>query len=618
MRIRFFQTLFLTSLLALTVGCSKDTVDVGGAAKEAETKAPGGGTSSFSYGGTSSTGYSQSSGTNSVSDQTYSSTGSDENVVQVSGGSFTMTDCTVTKTGDTATSGDETSFYGVNSSVFAGNEDTSSSAIVTMTGGTITSTAQGANGIFAYGGGVINVSDVTIYNNSRASRGLIATGGGTIIGSNLDITTCDETSSVIATDRGGGTVTVSGSSLVCKGNKCAIIYSAGTMTTTDCTGSSALGEIADIEGDNSVTITGCTYSCSGSSRGLLMMNSGSGDADGYNPVMTITNSTLTMTDSSAPLLEVATAVTATCTLDNVTLTVPSGILMAVMEDDQWDYSGAVGNLILANGEYTGQVYADDGYTANVTVQSTAVWNLTADTTIDALVNEGTIVTNGYSLTYDSLTGDGSIVSAPTTTSYGCVQMSAAGDVVTLSIDGDSEYDCQLTTSVDAASISYTRTFYAGVASTICLPFDIYSVSGATMYQFDDVAFDSVSGEWEVSMTEVTSGSANTPYLLITDADSEVTLAGSGTFDPSASLAFTSGDWTFTGTYFTKEWSSSSNADEIGSVYGFAASSSDDYDAGQFVKVASGAGIRPFRAYLYYNGSTVSSAPARMRVQLKRQ
>lgn len=100
-----------------------------------------------------------------------------------------------------------------------------------------------------------------------------------------------------------------------------------------------------------------------------MMQSGSGDASGVNPVMTITGTSLTMTDSSAPLLEVATCVTATCTLSGCTVTVPSGILMYVMSDSQWLTSGAVGNLILDNGTYSGIVKYDTGYTLTTTSTS---------------------------------------------------------------------------------------------------------------------------------------------------------------------------------------------------------------------------------------------------------
>ena len=180
------------------------------------------------------------------------------------------------------------------------------------------------------------------------------------------------------------------------------------MSATDLTGSSAQGEMAVIEGDNSITMTNCTMTSGSSERGLLMMQSGSGDASGYNPVMTITDTSLTMTDASAPLLEVATAVTATCTLDNCTVNVPSGILMYVMDDDQWTTNGAIGTLVLSNGTYSGQVKYDSGYTANVTINSDATWNLTANTSVCAIVNNGTINTNGYTLTYTSISGSGTI------------------------------------------------------------------------------------------------------------------------------------------------------------------------------------------------------------------
>ena len=163
-----------------------------------------------------------------------------------------------------------------------------------------------------------------------------------------------------------------------------------------------------IEGDNNITMTNCTMSSGSSERGLLMMQSGSGDASGYNPVMTITGTSLTMTDASAPLLEVATAVTATCTLDNCTISVPSGILMYVMDDDQWSTNGAIGTLVLSNGTYSGVVKYDAGYTANVTVNSGAVWNLTANTSVCSIVNNGIINTNGYTLTYTNLSGSGTI------------------------------------------------------------------------------------------------------------------------------------------------------------------------------------------------------------------
>ena len=358
--------------------------------------------------------YTHPSGTTTITDS-YSSSTQYYNVIQCTGGTLTMNGCTITKTGD-GSQGDNSSFYGNNSSIYCGAASSSNYQSTTAASGakiviknvTVNSSSKGANAVIATNGASVEIDGITIVNNYAVSRGLHATYGGIITASNVDITTNEATSSTIATDRGGGTVTVSGGTATANGSKSAVIYSTGTMSATGLVGKSAKGEIAVIEGDNSIAMTNCTMTSGSSERGLLMMQSGSGDASGVNPVMTITGTSLTMTDSSAPLLEVATCVTATCTLDNCTVTVPSGILMSVMADSQWSTSGAVGNLILDNGTYSGTVKYDTGYTANVTVNEGAVWNLTANTSIGALVNNGTINRNGYTLTTTSTSGSGTI------------------------------------------------------------------------------------------------------------------------------------------------------------------------------------------------------------------
>lgn len=358
--------------------------------------------------------YTHSSGTATITDS-YTSSTQYYNVIQCTGGTLTMNGCTITKTGD-GSGGDNSSFYGNNSSIYCGAASSTSYQSTTAASGakivakniTVNGSAQGANAVIATNGATVEIDGITIVNDKSVSRGLHATYSGIITASNVDITTNEATSSTIATDRGGGTVTVNGGKATANGSKSAVIYSTGTMSATDLVGTSAQGEIAVIEGDNSISMTNCTMTSGSSERGLLMMQSDSGDASGVNPVMTITGTSLTMTDTSAPLLEVATCVNATCTLDNCTVSVPSGILMYVMADSQWSTSGAVGNLILANGTYSGQVKYDTGYTANVTVNSGAVWNLTANTSIGTLVNNGTINRNGYTLTTTSTSGSGNI------------------------------------------------------------------------------------------------------------------------------------------------------------------------------------------------------------------
>ncbi len=386
---------------------------------------------STSVGATSSTGYSQSSGTNTASGKTYTSTNADENAVQVTGGTFTMTSCTVNKTGGNTSNSDGSSFYGINSAVYSAGSGT----IVNMTGGTITTNAIGANSVIAYNSGTVNISDVTINNTANLSRGIHATYKGVINAKNLTITTAGSNSSVVATDRGGGTVTVDGGTYVTTGTDCAILYSTGTITANNASGSSAKGEVGVIEGDNTIIINNCDFTAGSSERGLMILQSGSGDSEGYNGKITINKSKITLTDTNAPLLEVPTNITGTLTLKDVTLTVPSGVLMKVDYNTRWTTNGGTGNLILSTASkatYTGSVVADKYGKANVTVGGgvtwngamnntnvaasskvtvSGTWNLTADSYVDELViNTGGVVNkNGHTLTAKKTTTGNIIV-----------------------------------------------------------------------------------------------------------------------------------------------------------------------------------------------------------------
>jgi len=355
---------------------------------------------------------------------------SDYNVVQVTKGTLILKDCTINKTGNYSSnySGDDTSFYGTNSAVYASG----SSAFINITGGSITTVAKGANAVFATDGATITVSDLTIDNSSSVSRGLHCTGGGIINATNVDITTRSETSSTIATDRGGGFVTVSGGTITAKGSKSSVIYSTGTISVDGITGLSEKGPMTTVEGANSVIINNSNMTSNSDARGILLHQSNSGDAEGTKPTCTVTNSTLTTTDSSAPLCFV-TNVTGTLTLTDVTLDVASGILMSVEYYKRGD--GSTGTLVLQTTQeawsYTGNVDADDvnnvavevgehvtwngaadsdhnAVTSKVTVDSGAIWVLTADSYVSSLVNNGTIYTNGYKLSADSSSGSGTI------------------------------------------------------------------------------------------------------------------------------------------------------------------------------------------------------------------
>ena len=369
--------------------------------------------------------YIQTEGENSLSGATYSSFTSDANAVKVTGGTLRLTNCSLTKDGGDTQNTDGSSFYGINAAVLASKQGT-----VQMTGGAIATNAIGANGIVAYGG-TVDVKGTTISCSNRLSRGIHATGGGTITARDMTISTMGPNSSVIALDRGGGIVNVTGGRYSCTGEDCAVLYSTGELTVNNIRGTSMKGEMGVIEGDNIIAINNSQLSsyADATSRGLMILQSGSGDAGtGLNGIITVMGGSLTMKGNDAPLIEVVTNATGKVTLDGVTLTIPSGVLMRVDYNKRWDTSGATGILVLSGDgtTYTGDIEADTYSSAKVTVNegvtwqgaydnrgsaklseltmNGGTWTLTADSNVDNIVlhNGAVINKNGFSLRYTDI------------------------------------------------------------------------------------------------------------------------------------------------------------------------------------------------------------------------
>ena len=355
--------------------------------------------------------------TEKVEKQSYSSTQTDENAVKVTGGVLTLVGCDISKPGADSNNEDGTSFYGTNSAVLATGEGK-----VILEGGTITTNARGANAIVA-SGGTVEVSDMVINCQSNLSRGIHATNGGTINANNLTIKTKGNNSSVIATDRGGGTVTVNGGSYETSGGDCAVCYSTGLITVNGIQGLSEKGEIGVIEGDNEINYNNCTLESGDNRRGLMILQSGSGDAVGFNGRINVVGGSMTLTSSEAPLIEITTRTQGTVTLKDVELVVPSGVLMQVGYNSRWQTKNPVAILELLTDKETtfnGDIVVKDDGTSTVkvaegvtwngaydtadsglatTVEVSGTWNLTADSYVDNVIlnDGGKINKNGYKL-----------------------------------------------------------------------------------------------------------------------------------------------------------------------------------------------------------------------------
>ena len=194
-------------------------------------------------------------------------------------------------------------------------------------------------------------------------------------------------------------------------------------------------------------------------------------------------------------------------------------------------------------------------------------------------------------------------------------------------------------------LRYNRPFTRDKAVTIMLPFDFTkndirrgeydNISEGKFYEFagiEEVPFNM----WIAVMKEVgvegsnetteTMMKANTPYLFMPDEDAKYLYFTNGDDYYQGFDIFTEGyergnkqteydgsdgtyswnKWNFKGTYQPRYWSDSENSEEIGKVYGFAGATKEVDEqlvvAGDFVRVKSGAKIRPTSCYLMWAGS----------------
>jgi hypothetical protein len=368
--------------------------------------------------------YTLSSGSARQSAASYTGTEEDQSGVLVNGtGSLTLADATITTSGASKSS-DESSFYGLNAGVLA-----QSGGKIVMTGSSVTTTGDGANGVFAYGSGAsVTVSGATIKATGQYAHGAMASGGGTVTVTNTTISTAGASSGAIATDRGGGTITVSGGSVTTSGQNSPAIYSTGAVTVTGGTYTATGSESAVIEGANSITLTDATLTSNMADKwGVMIYQSLSGDASGTKGTFTMTGGSLSNTAATGPLFYVTNS-TGIITLKGVKVTAASGVLINAATGS-WGTSGSNGGTVVftADGEtLAGDLTSDssssiaatlqNGTTltgkiswAALTLDATSIWNATGDSQLTSLTDasgiSGTTITNihgnGHTVTYDA-------------------------------------------------------------------------------------------------------------------------------------------------------------------------------------------------------------------------
>lgn len=361
-----------------------------------------------------------------VSDETFSSTGSDENAVLVSNGSnVTLKDITLDRTSSDSTGGDSSSFYGVGAGLLV------TDGTVTIDNATITTDSAGGAGIFSYGNGNVTVSDSTITTTQDTSGGIHVAGGGTLTAKNLTVTTNGESSAAIRSDRGGGTMTVDDGSYTSNGTGSPAVYCTADISISNASLTANGSEAVCIEGLNSLKLTDCDLTgnipeneqndCNWT---VILYQSMSGDSEVGNSDFSMTGGSLTSKNGG---MFYTTNTESTFYLSGVDLSYSDSndfLLKCTGNSNArgWGSSGANGadceftadsqtmagkiiwdsisqlDVSLKNkSTWTGSFVQDesnagnggDGY-ANLTIDSSSTWIVDGDSTLSSLTCKGTI------------------------------------------------------------------------------------------------------------------------------------------------------------------------------------------------------------------------------------
>lgn len=358
--------------------------------------------------------------------QTITSTGTDENAVNVSeGANVTVKNSTVSRESSDSTGGDNSSFYGVGSALLCTN------GVLNVVKDTITTNAAGGAGVFAYGDGTANVADTTITTSKDTSGGIHVAGGGTLHAWNVTAETSGESSAAIRSDRGGGTMVVDGGTYTSNGKGSPAIYSTADISVHDAKLTANGSEAICIEGLNTIRLYDCDLtgnmkddSQNDCTWNVILYQSMSGDSQVGNSTFEMQGGSLTAKNGG---MFYTTNTESTFTLKNVDITnaddsefflkctgnsnqrgwgtsgsngadcLFTAISQKMNGDIIWDSISQLDLYMTEGSSLKGAVVQDESCAGNggngyssIYIDKDSTWTVTGDSTVTNLYNAGTI------------------------------------------------------------------------------------------------------------------------------------------------------------------------------------------------------------------------------------
>ena len=311
-----------------------------------------------------------------LSGQTYTSTGDDENALRIENAKVTLEELTIEKLKGESSNTEDGDFYGQNAGLLA-----TDGAAVTIKNATVNTSVTNGNGIFSYGEGtVVNVSDSQIQTSGSNSGGIQTTGGATMNASNLQVETQGNSAAAIRSDRGGGTVKVTGGSYTTNGTGSPAVYSTADISVSDATLVANQSEALVIEGKNTINLQNCNVTGNMDSshldeseniHNIMIYQSMSGDA-------TVGHSTFTAQGGSitAKQGDMIYVTNTTCTVDltGVELHLATDVLLNVAGNTSsrgWGTQGSNGGactFVATNQTMSGKIKVDAISSLDCTLQ----------------------------------------------------------------------------------------------------------------------------------------------------------------------------------------------------------------------------------------------------------
>ncbi len=495
----------------------------------------GANTQSYDYSGTYSGAKTVDGSEEEIDSQEISASDTDQNALLVqNGGSVKVTNSTIGKSGD-SDNADNCNFYGTNSGVLASGEK--STAYISQSA--IATSASGANGIFSTDSATVYANDVNISTSSSDgnARALDATYGGTIVANKVGASTQGNHCATVATDRGGGNVSLTNSSLSTAGSGSPLLYSTGDIEVENVSGTASGSQIAGMEGLNSILVSNSTLestnnAISGSDpvkNGVIIYQSTSGDADtstGDAANFSAVNSTLKTNIDSGSMFYL-TNTSANVVLSKSTLDFDSSkvnLLQAEGNDsNSWGSAGKNGatvNFTLNEQSASGNVSVDDISSAKVYVLNSSTWSgaasITENSASDKTTSKTPLTVNVDSSSTWTVTGNSTV--SKLNVAKGGKVVDSDGKTVSIVVDGktkvqgDSEY-----------TVTVTDSYSAKVKTS-----DANEIASANISRSDFDSYYSTSTSFGKNTTDTEQGST-------VDGNAASTLAGQSSDNPILSF-----------------------------------------------------------------------------------